>query len=114
MLRFEGLDIYKESLEITNEIYTFTKRWPKEYLYDLTAQIRRAVLSIALNIAEGSGRGKKEFRRFLDIARGSCYECIPLIEIAHMQGLISKQERDRLYQKFEVLAKRISAFKNSL
>jgi four helix bundle protein len=114
MLRFESLDIYKDSLGVTDEIYTVTKGWPKEYLYDLIAQIRRAVLSIALNIAEGSGRGKKEFRRFLDIARGSCYECIPLIEIARMQKLISERERGRFYEKFEVLAKRVSAFKNAL
>lgn len=114
MLRFETLDVYKDSLDYANRWYTLTRSWPREYLYDLTSQIRRAVLSVPLNIAEGSSRSNNDFKRFLDIARGSCYECIPLIEIAHLQGLLSKKDRDKWYYKYDELAKRISALKKSL
>lgn len=114
MLRFETLDVYNDSLKYANEFYVITRKWSRTYLFDLTAQLRRAVLSVPLNIAEGSSRSKADFKRFLDIARGSCYECIPLIEIAYLQSLLTKTERDGWYQRYDELAKRISALKNSL
>jgi len=114
VLRFETLDIYKDSLSFANEIYSRTKSWPRDYLFDLTSQIRRAALSVPLNIAEGSSRSNADFKRFLDIARGSCYECIPLIEITFLQGLLDKEENDRWYERYDDLAKRISALKKAL
>lgn len=114
MLRFESLEVYQDSLKLTNEIYSLTRKWPKEYLYDLTSQLRRASLSVALNIAEGSGRGKVEFKRFLDIAKGSCYECIPLLEIAKNQDLVSDGERERCYSGYGVLARRLKTLRDSL
>ncbi|MFZ3122146.1 MAG: four helix bundle protein [Thermodesulfovibrionales bacterium] len=58
---FEKLDVYKEALYFANEIYQITKRYPKDEIFGITNQIRRSSTSIAQNIAEGSGRTKKEF-----------------------------------------------------
>lgn len=112
--RFEKLTVYQRSLELSNKIYNLTKNWPKEYLYDLTSQIRRASLSIPLNIAEGSGRGKTEFRRFLEIARSSCFEVVPLVGIACKQNLLVEKAKDEIIDEIFQLAKMTSKLKSSL
>lgn len=114
MFALEKLQVYIRSLSFANEIYNISKKWPKEYLFDLTSQLRRASLSIPLNVAEGSSRGKKEFARFLDIARGSCYECIPLIEICLKQGLITTKTKDTLYQELSEISRMLSGLKSTL
>jgi len=114
MFRFETLDVYKRSVAFSNWIYGLTRRWPREHLYGLSDQLRRASLSIALNITEGCSRSDKDFQRFLRIARGSCYECIPLIEIAFQQGLISGEERSKARAELTRMAKMISSLMNSM
>ncbi len=75
--KFRKLKVWIKSIESIKEIYEVTKNFPREELYGLTSQIRRAATSIALNIAEGSGAdSKKEFCRFLNIALRSSYEVI--------------------------------------
>jgi len=72
---FEELTIWQESRELTNRIYILSKRFPKEELYGLTSQIRRASVSIMSNIAEGfNRRSTKEFINFLIISRASISE----------------------------------------
>jgi len=111
---FEKLDVYKEALDFANEIYEVTKQYPREEIFGITNQIRRAAMSIALNIAEGSGRTKKEFRHFLDMARTSGYECIPLLEISKKQNYIKSETFCDLYEKCDTLVKRLNALKNSI
>lgn len=114
MFTFERLNVYQDSLDLANLVYTITSSWPKDEIFGLTGQLRRASVSISLNIAEGSGRTKKDFRHFLDISRSSCQECIPLISIAKRRKLIDVGKYDMLYMRYSQLAMQISALKRSI
>jgi four helix bundle protein len=75
MKDFRQLKVWEKSHQLALSVYKATKKFPKEELYGLTSQIRRASMSIPTNIAEGCGRNTdKEFARFLQIAMGSASE----------------------------------------
>jgi four helix bundle protein len=111
---FEKLDVYKDAIRFANDIYTITKGYPKEEVFGITNQLRRAAMSVSQNIAEGSGRTKKDFARFLDMARTSLYECVPLLDVSRIQSYITSGEHDKLYEKCNELAKRLNALKGSI
>ena len=72
---FRGLLVWRQAMDLAKSCYFLSKRFPREELYGLTSQIRRAAISIPANIAEGSGRTtKKDFVNFLRIAQGSLRE----------------------------------------
>ncbi|MGE5808171.1 MAG: four helix bundle protein [Nitrospirota bacterium] len=68
---FEKLIVYQKALDYVDVVYTITKTFPKQEMFSLTDQFRRAATSICLNIAEGSGGTKSEFNQYLKIARRS-------------------------------------------
>lgn len=71
----KDLDVWKQSMVLVEDIYTLTKNFPSDEKYGLSSQIKRAVVSVPSNIAEGAGRkGDKEFIQFLYIAMGSLSE----------------------------------------
>jgi len=111
---FEKLRVYQDALIFSKEIYKLTKEFPKDELFALTSQIRRAASSIALNIAEGSSLTKTEFRNFLRRARGSVHECVTVLSLASDIGYIKETERKRMYVDCQKLAKSISALINSM
>ncbi len=81
---YKDLDVWKKSMRLTNLIYDHTQNFPKEELFGLASQMRRAAVSIASNIAEGSLRGSKvEFASFVGIARGSLAELETQIIISY-------------------------------
>lgn len=83
MKNYKELELWQVSMNFVVEVYTVTNKFPKTELYGLTSQIRRSVVSIPSNIAEGSSRkGTKEFMQFLWIANGSLSEFETQIEIA--------------------------------
>jgi four helix bundle protein len=114
MFNFENLNIYKESIIFTQNIYDLLEKFPKYELFCLSNQLRRAAISIALNIAEGSSRTKKDFRHFLDISRGSCFECVAILEIAKNKQYITQEEFSLNYEFCVKLSKMISSLKKSL
>jgi four helix bundle protein len=84
---FHDLTVWQRSIELSVEIYTLTRAFPKEEIFGLTNQLRRASVSISSNIAEGQGRlGKPEFIHFLSIARGSNAEVRSQLSLAHHLG----------------------------
>ena len=95
-------------------MYRSTATLPKNEIYGITSQFRRAAVSIALNIAEGSARSKKDFRRFLDIAQGSVLECVALIEICKRRNYLEESVVLRLRKVFLKISKMISGLKRSL
>lgn len=105
MFNFEKLEVYQNAVEFAIEVYKLTKRFPKEETYGLINQLRRAAVSISLNIAEGSGRTKKEFKHFLSMSRTSAFECVPLLQISLNQEYISKTEHQEFYEKCETLSR---------
>lgn len=114
MFKFEELIVYQKAIKLSTEIYKVTSLWPRQETYGLSDQLRRAVVSIALNIAEGSGRKVNDFRHFLDMSRGSCYECVVILTIARNQKYIESQSFNVYYTQLESLSKMISALKKSL
>ena len=84
MRDFRRLQVWGKSHELTLRIYALTSEFPRQEIYGLTSQIRRACASIPTNIAEGCGRNSSpDFARFLQIAMGSASETEYLILLAH-------------------------------
>ena len=106
---FEELTIWQEARELTNSIYSLTKRFPREELFGLTSQIRRASVSIMSNIAEGfNRRSKKEFINFLIFSRASAFEVQNDLYIALDLNYISKEEFEIYYKHAEKIAMSIN------
>jgi four helix bundle protein len=81
---FRDLEVWQRSMELTAMVYRLTKQFPREEIFGITGQLRRAAVSIPSNIAEGQGRlNTREFRQSLGIARGSNCELQTQLEIAH-------------------------------
>ncbi|MCL5093826.1 MAG: four helix bundle protein [Patescibacteria group bacterium] len=109
--RFENLDVWKEAREFVKEIYKVSADFPKEELYCLTDQLRRAVISIVLNIAEGSDRKSDiDFRRFLRTSIGSLEEVVACLYLALDLRYIDKEKFDKIYEQSNKLAAMINAF----
>jgi four helix bundle protein len=89
---YERYDAWKVAHQLALEVYGFTDQWPACERYQLTAQLRRAALSVPTNIAEGAAkRGPREFRRYLDIARGSLSEVSYLLRFSKDRGIIDDE-----------------------
>jgi four helix bundle protein len=115
MFRFENLEVWKESLIYAKNVYRICREFPKEELFGLTSQIKRAVLSISSNIAEGSGSSsKKDFAHYLDIAIKSIFETVSQLFFAKELEFINQQSFNNLYSEAEILVKKIQNLRLSL
>jgi four helix bundle protein len=113
--RFESLETFHLALDFAAVAYDKTKQFPAQEKFDLTSQTRRAANSVALNIAEGSGRGTaRDFAHFLDIAIGSTFEVVTCFFLARKHGYVSTRDLDDIKKVGELLSKKINAFKNTL
>jgi len=111
---FENLDVYNKAIDFVSCIYSLTKNFPKDEMFGLTSQLRRAAISMSSNISEGSARSKKDFSRFIDMARGSVLECITLLQVSFKQGYISQKKFADLRSELTDLSKMLSGLKRSL
>ena len=114
--RHHELLVWQESMALVKDIYTLTSHFPKEELYSLTNQMRRAAVSIPSNIAEGAGRtGSKEFLQFLSIARGSLSELETQILISDSLGYCIQDKAmivQRIEKTFQLLGGLIRSLKD--
>jgi four helix bundle protein len=112
---FEGLDVWKFSLEFTKDIYKITQGFPKQEVFGLTNQIRRASVSIASNIAEGStSPSKKEFARFISFSLGSAAEVKAQIIIAYEINFINEKVKNDLLDKINRIGRMLKGLERSL
>jgi four helix bundle protein len=115
MFGFEKLDVWHKSIELSDAVYAFTRLFPSDERFGLTSQLRRSSVSVASNIAEGSGRGSNpDFARFVEIAYGSLMELITQMKIASRQGFLTKDVYDDAYTKSETIARMLSGLRSSL
>jgi S23 ribosomal protein. len=113
--KFENLEVWKEAIELGYKVHELTHSFPKEELYVLASQIKRAADSVALNIAEGStGQTNAELRQFLGYAMRSAIEVVSCLYIGRKRGLISSSDFESLYKDIEIIVKKLQAFRNKL
>jgi four helix bundle protein len=113
--KFEELNVWQKALELCNEIDLITKKFPREELYSLSSQIKRAADSVVLNIAEGStGQTIPEFKRFLTIALRSAIEVVACLFISKARNYISEELFKIKYDEYEILCKMINKLRSSM
>lgn len=113
--KFEELKVWQKALALSNEIDIMTKRFPKEEMYSLSSQIKRAADSVVLNIAEGStGQTIPEFKRFLTIALRSAIEVVACLFISKARNYIIDDIFKSKYDEYEVLCKMITKLRSSM
>ena len=111
---FEDLQVWQKALELGEQINQLTRNFPKEEIYILTSQIKRAADSVVLNIAEGStGQSKAVFKVFLSYSLRSAVEVVSCLFIAKKRGYINDESFKMLYDEYETLVKMITGLKNS-
>jgi len=113
--KFENLKVWQLSVEFSGNIHETTRNFPKEELFILTSQIKRAADSISLNIAEGStGQSNAEFKRFLGIAIRSGIEVIGCLYIAKRRKMIEEIAFKKTYDDCERLIVMIQSLRKSI
>jgi four helix bundle protein len=111
--RFEDLQVWQKSIDLGEEINQLTKTFPREGVYILTSQIKRAAESVVLNTAEGStGQTKPVFKVFLSYSLRSAIEVVSCLFIAKKRGYIQNDLFKKLYDEYEILVKMLT-LKNS-
>lgn len=113
--KFEKLKIWQMAIDVAYEIHILTRTFPKEELFILTAQIKRAADSISLNIAERStGQSNAEQKRFLGFSQRSALEVVSCLYMGRKRNLVSDEQFNIHYNTLDKLVAMIQKFKNSL
>jgi four helix bundle protein len=114
MFDFEKLTVYQKSKKLNQDILKYLKgnNYLDTFLRD---QLKRASISVLLNIAEGSGRfTKPDKKNFYTIARGSVYECVAIIGIIKDENQLSQEQFSGFYSRFEEISKMLLGLINNL
>ncbi|HEY3131446.1 MAG TPA: four helix bundle protein [Acidobacteriota bacterium] len=112
---YKDLIAWKRGMELVTEIYQSTRTFPREEIYGLTSQLRRAAVSIPSNIAEGQGRRTaREFHQFLGQARGSSHELETQILISVNLGYLSCNQGTHLLQRIAEVGRVINGLMASI
>ena len=112
---YKQLIVWHKSMDLVVEVYSLVKLLPKEELYALSDQMRRAVVSIPSNISEGLGRNSdKEFIQFLSVSRGSLWELATQIEVCERLNYIDNLKTTKAKNLITEISKMINSLANTL
>lgn len=114
LFNFEKLIVYQKSLDYVDFAYSLSEKFPKNELYSLVDQYRRASCSISLNIGEGSSGTKKEFINFIRISNRSLRECVVCTTISFRRKYITLEENNKSRELLIEIARLNSGLSNSL
>ncbi|MCA9381386.1 four helix bundle protein [Candidatus Dojkabacteria bacterium] len=113
MFDFEKLQVYQKSKLLNRNLNSLIKNKRLDYVF--SDQLKRASLSILLNIAEGSGKlSNKDKRNYYFRARGSLYECAAIIDILNHESIVSNLEHDKCYVQLEEISKMLYGLISSM
>jgi four helix bundle protein len=114
ILSFKDYLVWQKGHQMVLSVYEVSRWFPKEELYGITSQIRRAAISVCANIAEGYLKGNKEFRRYLDIALGSNQEVRYYLLLVKDLGFIESREYTILDEQNDEIGKMLSGMREKL
>lgn len=113
--RFEKLEIWKVSIELSDTLFDFADKADEKRLYKFAEQLRAATMSISNNIAEGSGSASdKEFAHFLNVSRRSVFECVNILHIFVRRNIISPEQKEAFYPQLLALSKMMTNFRKAI
>jgi four helix bundle protein len=113
--KFEKLEIWKLAIGFADQVHLLTRNFPKEEMFSLTSQFKRAADSISLNIAEGSiGQSDAEQKKFIGYAIRSLAECVNCLYLAERRKYIIHEDFINFYKNAEELFAKMNKFRNSL
>jgi four helix bundle protein len=113
--KFENLIVWQKAIDLSADVHKLTSIFPKEEIYILTSQIKRAADSVALNIAEGStGQSDSEFNRFLGYALRSNIEVVSCLYIGQRRELIDQNNFDKIYKQCHEIMSMINSLRYKL
>ena len=111
----EKLNVYQRALKFSSQVRKNTKQFPKDEMFVLTSQFRRAADSIVLNVAEGAGdNSKKEFSKFIVYAIRSGYECLGCLDISNEEKYMSADEHHALSAELKEIISMLVGLRRSL
>ncbi len=112
---YQDLIVWQKAMDFVERLYRTTASFPKEELYVLTSQVRRAAISIPSNIAEGQGRrSPRDFRRFLSLAYGSVREVETQLLLAERLGYLTANARTHLMDSAAEIGRLLNGLRQSL
>ncbi len=112
---YKDLIVWQKGIELVETVYRLTKTFPKEEIYGLTSQLRRAAVSVPSNIAEGQGRkSTAEFENFLSIARGSLSEVETQLIIAHRLKYLDASQLNEVMSIHDEVSRMLRALQKKL
>ena len=104
----KNLDVWKRSIELSKMIYQITSSFPSTEQFGLISQMRRAVVSIPSNLAEGAARsGRKEFLQFINIAQGSLSELDAQVELSKELGFLDQKDYNDILAELKMISKQL-------
>ena len=114
MIGHRELRVWQQSMDLAEAVYSLTKQFPRDEIYGLTSQMNRAAVSVPSNIAEGYGRGGRDYERFIGMAYGSLLELETQTELVGRLGLAPTDQVEPLLTRTASVGRMLNALRAGL